>query len=430
MSKKNKYYSSLLFCVLLSISVWGQTTSPYNRFGLGTLSNPASTSNRNLGGVSAAYVNAFNINTQNPATHADLSLTTFEIGLDAGQATIQSKDTFYKTGNSALSHITLGFPIMRGRWGAALSFKPYSNVSYAFNRNITSPQFGDYSEFYTGSGKLYTFTVGNGVRIKNFYIGAQLGLLFGKLSYSRNIIMDDVLSLNSRYSNTNSIRGFTYNIGALYKIRLQKPSAKKGNYIMTIGAYGSSSMKPVMKSNMHWERFVFATTGGTQPIDTIGEFKSEKGFTTLPGLLCAGITIQNGEKWLVSTDVKYTLWKSFKSSLEYTPLQNSIRWSIGLEYSPDKDASRKFFKYLSYRIGGYAGRTELIINGTSLNEAGITVGLGIPVRSKNVQYSMANVGFEFGTRGTNSNNLYNEKYYGFTLGIIFNDRWFIKRRFD
>jgi hypothetical protein len=52
------------------------------------------------------------------------------------------------------------------------------------------------------------------------------------------------------------------------------------------------------------------------------------------------------------------------------------------------------------------------------------------VRSKGVQYSMANVGFEYFTRGTTGANLYKEDYFRFSLGIVFNDRWFIKRRFD
>lgn len=426
----NKIFLALII-MLSTYSAIAQVTSPYNRYGLGTINNQATTSNRNMGGVSAAYTNMFNINTQNPASHADIYLTTFEIGLDGEHATIQSKDSTYKAGTSNLSHISLGFPVKLGKWGASLNFKPYSTVNYAFDRKVVDANIGNYDEFYTGNGKLYTFSLGNGVKFKNLSIGANLGFVFGKIDYAKNIIFtDDNQALNSRFANSNSIRGFSYNLGVLYKIKFpSKSKDKKSNYILTLGAYGNSATKPIVKSTKHWERFDI-TSSGTVAIDTINGYNKEKGFTTLPANFCIGATIQNGEKWMLSTDIKYNFWSAYKSTIDNSTLHNNLRWSIGVEYSPDKDASKKFFKYLSYRFGGYAGTSELVVKGVQLNEAGVTIGLGIPVRSKGVQYSMANVGFEYGTRGTTSSNLYRESYYRFSLGIVFNDRWFIKRRFD
>ena len=417
--------------MLITYSAIAQVTSPYNRYGLGTFNNQATSSNRNMGGISAAYTSLFNINTQNPASHADLYLTTFEIGLDGEHATIQNKDSTYKAGTSSLSHISLGFPVKLGKWGATLNFKPYSSVNYAFDRKVNTTNFGSYDEFYTGNGKLYNFSLGNGVKFKNLSLGANIGFVFGKIDYAKNIIFtDDFQALNSRYANSNSIRGFSYNLGILYKIKLfSKNKDKKGNYILTLGAYGSSATKPVVKSTKHWERFDI-TNSGTVAIDTINGYIKEKGYTTMPANFAIGATIQNGEKWMLSSDIKYTFWKNYKSTIDNSTLNNSIRWAIGVEYAPDKDANKKFFKYISYRFGGYAGTSELVVNGVQLSEAGVTIGLGIPVRSKGVQYSMANVGFEYGTRGTTASNLYRESYYRFSLGIVFNDRWFIKRRFD
>ncbi|MEI6312245.1 MAG: hypothetical protein WCP57_08310 [Bacteroidota bacterium] len=422
----------ITFCmVLASYNVMAQASSPYNRYGLGSLNNQATTSNRSLGGVSAAYSNMFNINSQNPASHADLFLTTFEIGADGEHVSIQSKDSLYKSGTSSLSHISLGFPVKLGKWGAALTFKPYSSVNYAFDRKIIDTNLGNYNEFYTGSGKLYNFSLGNGVRFKNLYIGANIGFVFGKIDYAKNIIFtDDTKALNTRFANSNSIRGITYNLGLMYKVKLYpKAKDKKSNYLLTLGAYGSSSTKPIIKSTKHWERFDI-TSNGIVPVDTISSYIKEKGYITIPANFAVGATIQNGEKWLISADIKYTLWKNYKSTLDNFSMNNNLRCSVGLEYSPDKDANRKFFKYISYRIGGYGGTSELVVKGVQLSEAGVTIGLGIPVRSKGVQYSMANLGFEYGTRGTTSSNLYRESYYRFSLGIVFNDRWFIKRRFD
>ena len=73
-------------------------------------------------------------------------------------------------------------------------------------------------------------------------------------------------------------------------------------------------------------------------------------------------------------------------------------------------------------------KTGLKINGESINEFGISFGVGLPVGNNFL--SNANLGFEFGNRGTTNKNLIKENFINFQLSLSLNDRWFQKRKFD
>jgi hypothetical protein len=80
-----------------------------------------------------------------------------------------------------------------------------------------------------------------------------------------------------------------------------------------------------------------------------------------------------------------------------------------------------------YRAGLYYEKTGLNINSESINEFGISFGLGLPVGDL---FSNANLGFEIGKRGTTKNNLIQENFVNFQLSLSLNDRWFQKRKYD
>jgi hypothetical protein len=78
-------------------------------------------------------------------------------------------------------------------------------------------------------------------------------------------------------------------------------------------------------------------------------------------------------------------------------------------------------------MGMFYENSYLYLNGTQINSYGMTFGVGLPLsRSR----STLNLSAELGRIGTTSNNLLKEDYAKFTLHIMLNERWFIKRKFD
>jgi hypothetical protein len=57
----------------------------------------------------------------------------------------------------------------------------------------------------------------------------------------------------------------------------------------------------------------------------------------------------------------------------------------------------------------------------------MSFGVGLPVGNV---FSNANIGFEFGKRGTQKQNLIQENFYTLKISLSLNDRWFEKRKYN
>ena len=80
-----------------------------------------------------------------------------------------------------------------------------------------------------------------------------------------------------------------------------------------------------------------------------------------------------------------------------------------------------------YRAGIHFENTGLKINNESINEFGISFGVGLPVGSF---FSNANLGIEVGQRGTTNQNLVKENFINLQISLSLNDRWFVKRKYN
>ena len=87
----------------------------------------------------------------------------------------------------------------------------------------------------------------------------------------------------------------------------------------------------------------------------------------------------------------------------------------------------KYWKRIVYRAGLRYSDVGLNINNQNINEFGINFGVGLPLGGT---FSNANIGFEFGERGTTTADLIKEKYFNIHLSLSLNSRWFQKRKYN
>ena len=80
-----------------------------------------------------------------------------------------------------------------------------------------------------------------------------------------------------------------------------------------------------------------------------------------------------------------------------------------------------------YRAGARFGDSGLNINGEDIDEFGISFGVGLPAGRL---LTNANLGVEFGRRGTTSAGLVEENFFSVFLSLSLNDRWFQQRKFN
>ncbi|MEZ4981591.1 MAG: hypothetical protein R2769_08400 [Saprospiraceae bacterium] len=201
----SKYYFLLL--LLFPISLIGQdlvkNNSPYSRLGIGDLFNRNFTAMAGMGGLSAAFQDSRQVNILNPASLASLQMTSFEAGIYAKYANLDDGTNTAEIWSGNLSYLSLGF-ITKNQlnaildrkkspwsWGMNFSLQPYSTVDYGIElRNFISDSVEVVNNF-SGSGGSYKFLWGNGVRYKDFSLGANLGFLFGNIENLQTTTQSD-----------------------------------------------------------------------------------------------------------------------------------------------------------------------------------------------------------------------------------------------
>src|SRR5690606_5739711 len=104
------------------------------------------------------------------------------------------------------------------------------------------------------------------------------------------------------------------------------------------------------------------------------------------------------------------------------------------DFIPDIN-SGNFFKLIQYRAG--LSFEQLPFRSTTnpdpVRDVGINFGFSLPAGSSPAmggKTSSVDVAFKLGRRGSVSKNVFEENYFKIYFGVTFNDRWFIKRRFN
>ena len=417
-----------------------QESSPYSRFGLGSLSDNLMSSTRGMGGISAGYSSSYHLNYANPASYADLGLTTFEVGANANAISLRTKDTIYNGVNGSVSHVAIGIPLIRGKLGMSFGLMPYSFVNY----NFTSTQV-DTNQVYTGKGSLYQVYVGAAYKVKDFSFGVNGGYMFGSVDYSRGYVFtDSIQAYNIQNLSTTRVYGFIYNVGVQYRHRIMKKTTQntlKNDVFISIGAQGTTNVKLNTRVSSMWERYT-----GTDPqvtIDTPLNYADKLGKITMPYNFSVGFTVGNENWWIVGADFKYSGWSQFSNYASALPtgdnwsFGDSYRAMIGAGIVPDYD-SKNFFSRIQYKVGGYFGQSEIMYHstpgnaGTHLSEYGGTLGLSVPILINGIYREAAHFHFsaDIGARTPGVKDLIAESYYRFNFGFTLNNVWFIKRKFD
>ena len=437
MRKNKSAFFILVFaiCHLPSAICYSQpiTNSPYSRYGLGDLQSSSFANTIPMGGLYNAVQNdtmaPFYMNASNPASHASLRLTVFDIGFKSNTTQLQTIDKDFRTTQSALSYIALGFPVTKF-WGMSIGLLPYSSVGYKIYDTVTVDSIGKVNYSYEGTGGINQLYLGNGIRIKDLYVGVTVSKLFGDLIYfSYDSFPKASNFFNTKYSQTTHVGDYRFTFGAQYKYAL------KNNWSVIFGATGG------LKTNLNVKRTTFGATYendfGVQVIkDTVVNEVDVDDTLTMPMVVGGGIVFKKGDRWMFGLDYTMQNWSAFTSFGQTGLLKNSQQFSFGAQYVPNKNAGVKeeYFKKIYYRAGFRYGNTFLELGNTPIKEYTVTLGAGFPLRKIKVgevySQSIVNIGLEFGKRGTTEIDLIQENYFKAVLGVTLNDRWFIKRKYD
>ncbi|MCP4550654.1 MAG: hypothetical protein GY834_01140 [Bacteroidetes bacterium] len=400
-----------------------RSTSPYSIFGLGDISNSFNVKSLSMGGISYSLAENSAIHFANPASYASFDTLSFifDAGLLANNVRLKNSSITEQTSYASISYITLGFSINKW-WKTSMGLLPYSNVGYTYGYIKETEDIGDVQYYHEGSGGINQLYWGHAFKIgENISVGVNLGYYFGSADNIRAVgFINSVNYISTHISNSLSVNDFFINYGMQYKA-----SIKDDISIVLSAVYnGKSTLKASQETLV---RSFFPSVSNIENFrDTISH-EILDGTVVLPGNIGFGFMLQRKDHWKIGAEFQKQYWKDFQSIGSTESLKNSLRFGLGMEFIPNFNSVNSYFSRVNYRFGIRYEQTPIELNNNSINDFGISFGIGLPLRNSR---STVNLGFEYGQRGTVKDNLIQERYFKFVIGVTMHQRWFYKRKYN
>jgi hypothetical protein len=484
---KNSHQLKLVFILFIihvvptiSFAQSSNTSSPYSRYGIGDIQGKGFAQGFAMGGSHIALQNdsmqLFFINAGNPASYANSRLTTAELGLNYSAVQLQNVSDKQLVHNASLGYVSLAFPIKKW-WGSSIGILPYSSVGYAISDHKDIQSAGDVEFLYEGSGGVDQVYFGNAIKplygvpgaflkskkyarlkmekkdsvitrilkrkklAQGLSLGFNVSYLFGNMQNSqRSIFQATVIAFNTRSVTSTRVSDVYLDYGAQYAFKINSIHGRvlTEDVKIMMGATFSAQTNVKAKVDTLTYSYYYDGSGAEVLRDTIKLSKDTKGAITLPLSFGFGLGFKKGERWLATADFEMQNWSSYQAFNQTEGLKNSMRISAGAQYTPNPkfENSKKplegYYKHIQYRAGLRYSQTALVLKNTQLKEYAISIGAGFPVGTnyRFQNFSMVNVGFEIGQRGTTADGLIQENFVRVRVGFTINDRWFVKSKID
>lgn len=412
-----------LLTLCLCAVAQNEVATPYSNYGIGTVNRSSNGILDAMGGSSYAMQSPYYINFRNPASYAAFDSLSFVADVAASiysvrstQFQISQRNTYARPG-----YLSFGLPVTR-HWRTSLVIVPFSSVGYSVETEKIIENIGNASYTYTGTGGVNQLFWGNAFKIwKGLSIGLNAGYMFGSITSSSNTEFDGSNLMNSYIKDSYNVHGVYLTGGIQYFFNAGD------NHRIGLGAvYGNTAYiwaKENLLINTYSGSFVT-----TALYDTVLYTDDARGSLKIPQTVGAGLSYNYKEKITVATDVTWQNWAKYDFMKRKDSLNNSLTFSLGVQYIPDP-MSNKFFRRMAFRAGGKYSTGELTIRNKPITEFGVCIGVGIPLTTFNTHSSL-NLMFEYGKMGTLANDLIRQNYFKFSVNFTLQEKWYQRVKID
>ena len=412
---------SILF-ILISFFGYSQRTSysPYSYFGVGETNFSATVENQMMGG-NTAYYDSVHQNMNNAASLSKLKFVNYSVGVDLKNTSYLSSSTNEKSTAAAINYISVAIPTKLLSF--SFGIKPKTSVGYLLENDDKSKTPPELNRF-TGSGGVSNAFVSIGFELfKNWGFGFSSSYAFGNLNHYHTKILENI-ELYTRVSSESSVSGLDYNFSTVY----QKTFNEK------ITLYSSIIYQPEAKYKSRNNQIIStidpnSSFGGDSEEIDLSAVGLKNTNIKIPNSLSFGLGLGQDKKWFLGFNYMKNDEGGYKNELmglDNVEFKSSQTYSIGGFLLPEYNSFTNYFKTLTYRFGLRYKSGGLYVNNQQINEIGVNFGFGIPLAG----ISSANLGFEFGQRGTTKASLIKEKFFSIRLGVSLNDLWFIRSMYN
>jgi len=408
-------FAVTLFLFTATLFAQQGTTSPYSFFGIGSLKFKGTIENRSMGGI-GILADSIHINVQNPATASQLRLVTYSLAGSYRRTDLKTSDDKQTATTTSLDYLAMGIPM--GKVGVNFGLLPYTSSGYKLQN-----QSNDVITQYEGSGGLNKAFLAVGYELlPGLSLGVDANYNFGNIESVATTFQEDV-EFGTREINRSSVLGFSFNFGAHYKTTFSNRLEWTASATYTPETEFTSENDRILAT------LLVLTNGTETPIDLRNIDVDNTDFTN-PSKIALGTGIGKAKRWFVGAEFVSQKTSNFvnrTADLGEVFFEDAISFKAGGYYIPNYNAISSYFKRVVYRAGFRFEETGVNVNGESINEFGISFGVGLPVGR---MFSSLNLGFEVGRLGTTNQGLVEETFFNTFISLSLNDKWFEKRYYD
>ena len=413
-----------LFALLVSSFIFSQngTNSPYSFTGLGEVNFRGTQINRFMGGLEV-YNDSIHANLSNPSSYSKLKLTNYSLGLNYRINNFLGANETKSMASSGLDYIGIALPTKF--FGFGFGIIPFTSVGYKLSYLENENESDETLNAFKGEGGINKVFFSLGFKaIKYLSFGVSLNYNFGRIMTETGRFKDQ-LTLGTVLENKSSVSGLDFKFSSQLEIPI------KDNFQLQAMFYF------VPKANLISTNSRFLNTRTYNSTNNFGDyieidlfdFGLNKTEIIMPSIVSFGIGIGEERKWF--SGIQYTLNAMNDFSHEFASLpevdyQNAYQFSLGGFYIPDYSSITSYWKRIVFRMGFRHELTGVVINNFGLKESSINFGFGLPLAG----FSNTNIGFEYGSRRGDNENMFKENFWSFRVGFSLNDKWFIKRKYN
>jgi len=393
------------------------TSSPYSFYGIGLTKFKGTVENQSMGGI-RMFSDSIHINLRNPGSYGRLRLTTFTVGGSHQSTSLKTDDAKESSRTTSLDYLAIGLPT--GRLNFGLGLIPFTTVGYRIldiNEEETSNRF-------TGRGGMNKVFLTAGYSVNDdLSIGVDVNYNFGNIQNNFTAIQNGV-QFGSRQINRTDLRGFNLNFGLDYQRDINEK----------LKLYTVATFAPQMDITAEKMTNIATITFRADGSEVVVEENDEtfpQGDLTLPSEFTLGLGLGATNKWFLGAEYSNISANDFNfnsgNSFAEVQYDNASQYRLGGFYIPEYNSLTSYFSRVVYRAGLRYEETGLNLRGEGINEFGISFGLGIPAGRF---FTNANIGMEYGQRGTTNSGLLKENFFKLSISLSLNDKWFQQRKFD
>lgn len=392
------------------------TSSPYSYYGIGLTKFKGTVENQSMGGL-RLFSDSIHLNLRNPAGYGRLALTTYTVGGSHQYTKLKNDQASESNNTTSLDYLAIGIPTGKLNFGIGLI--PFTSVGYQI-LNVNE----ETANRYTGRGGMNKVFLTTGYAVtKNLSLGVDVNYNFGNIQNNFTAFQKDVLN-GTRQIDRNDLSGFNLNFGLDY----QRALSEKLNFY-TAATY--SPKMDITSKNIRNVAIITLTSNGSEVVTSDNDVIFPDSDLSLPAQLTLGAGLGGSNKWFLGAEYTSNQAEDFNfdftNSTQDVSYQNASQYRLGGFYIPQYNSLTSYFNRVVYRAGMRYEETGLQINNEGINEFGISFGVGLPA---GINFSNANLGIEYGQRGTTNSGLIKENFFKLSISLSLNDKWFVQRKFD